>query len=72
MSSDRVTYTGFVSTLGAYGTEHVIQAAALIKVPEAIAFETAAARTMRGLTSPYLMRRIYDFKCNEGFLRKAA
>ena len=33
---DRVTYTGFVNTLGAYSTERLISAALLIKLPEAI------------------------------------
>src|SRR3546814_8638139 len=55
---DRVTYTGFVNTLGAYSTARLIPADALIKLPETIAFETAAAMTMRGLTSAYLMPRI--------------
>jgi len=54
---DRVTYTGFLNTLGAYSTERLISAAPLIKLPESISFETAAAMTMRGLTSAYLMRR---------------
>ena len=53
---DRVTYTG--SPLGAYSTARVMPAASLIKLPETIAFETAAAMTMRGLTSSYLLRRI--------------
>ena len=48
---DRVTYTGFLNTLGAYSTERLIPAAPLIKLPETISFETAAAMTMRGLTS---------------------
>ena len=51
---DRVTYTGFVNTLGAYSTERIIPAAPLIKLPAAISCETAAAMTMRGLTSAYL------------------
>ena len=46
---DRVTYTGFLNTLGAYSTERVIPAAPLIKLPPAISCETAAAMTMRGL-----------------------
>src|SRR3954463_2702825 len=50
-AGDRVTYTG--SPLGAYSTERVMPAASLIKLPEAIDFETAAAMTMRGLTSSY-------------------
>lgn len=53
---DRVTYTG--SPLGAYATGRVMPAASLIKLPDDIAFETAAAMTMRGLTSAYLLRRI--------------
>jgi len=69
---DRVTYTGFINTLGAYSTERVIAAAPLIKLPEGIAFETAAAMTMRGLTSAYLMRRIYAFKEGDTLLLHAA
>ncbi len=55
-SGDRVTYTG--SPLGAYATERVLPATCLIKLPDTIGFETAAAMTMRGLTSAYLLRRI--------------
>jgi NADPH2:quinone reductase len=69
---DRVTYTGFLNTLGAYSTERLISAAPLIKLPETISFETAAAMTMRGLTSSYLMRRIYDFKPGDSILLHAA
>jgi NADPH:quinone reductase len=69
---DRVTYTGFLNTLGAYSTERLIPAAPLIKLPDTIAFETAAAMTMRGLTSSYLMRRIYDFKPGDSILLHAA
>ena len=69
---DRVTYTGFLNTLGAYSTERLISAAPLIKLPESISFETAAAMTMRGLTSAYLMRRIYDFKAGDSILLHAA
>ncbi|MDN0075690.1 quinone oxidoreductase [Crenobacter sp. SG2303] len=69
---DRVTYTGFVNTLGAYSTERLIPAAPLIKLPEGISCETAAAMTMRGLTSSYLMRRIWDFKAGDTILLHAA
>lgn len=69
---DRVTYTGFINTLGAYSTERLIPAEPLIKLPEAISFETAAAMTMRGLTSAYLMRRIYPFKAGDTVLLHAA
>ncbi|WP_137896083.1 quinone oxidoreductase [Ramlibacter sp. 2FC] len=69
---DRVSYTGFINTLGAYATSRLIDAAPLIKLPEAISFETAAAMTMRGLTSAYLMRRIYPFKAGDTVLLHAA
>ena len=42
---DKVTYTGFINTLGAYSTERLIPAAPLIKLPEGISCETAAAST---------------------------
>ena len=53
---DRVTYTGFTNTLGAYSTERLIDAATLIKLPDAISCEQAAAMTMRGLSAAYLCR----------------
>lgn len=55
-AGDRVTYTG--SPLGAYSTERVLLVEHLIALPDGIAFETAAAMTMRGLTTSYLLRRI--------------
>ena len=69
---DRVTYTGFINTLGAYSTERLIPAAPLIRLPDSISCETAAAMTMRGLTSAYLMRRIHDFKPGDSILLHAA
>lgn len=69
---DRVTYTGFLNTLGAYSTERLIPAAPLIKIPDAISFETAAAMTMRGLTSAYLLRRIVALKPGDTILLHAA
>ncbi len=69
---DRVTYTGFVNTLGAYSTERTIPAAPLIKLPAAISCETAAAMTMRGLTSSYLMRRIWPLTAGDAILLHAA
>ena len=69
---DKVTYTGFINTLGAYSTARIIAAAPLIKLPAGIECETAAAMTMRGLTSAYLMRRIHDFKAGDTILLHAA
>ncbi|WP_396333437.1 quinone oxidoreductase family protein [Burkholderia anthina] len=69
---DRVTYTGFINTLGAYSTERLISADLLIKLPETISCETAAAMTMRGLSAAYLVRRIYPFKAGDAVLLHAA
>ena len=44
----------------------------IIQLPDGIGFETAAAMTMRGLTSAYLMRRIHDFKPGDSILLHAA
>ncbi|AZG46970.1 quinone oxidoreductase family protein [Gordonia insulae] len=67
---DRVTYTG--SPLGAYSTERVMPAEHLIKLPDAVSFETAAAMTMRGLTSAYLLRRIWPLRSGDTVLLHAA
>jgi NADPH2:quinone reductase len=69
---DRVTYTGFINTLGAYSTERLVPAAPLIKLPDAIGCETAAAMTMRGLTAAYLLRRIHPFQAGDAILLHAA
>jgi NADPH2:quinone reductase len=69
---DRVTYTGFINTLGAYSTERLIPAAPLIKLPKDIAFDTAAAMTMRGLTAGYLLRRIWNLRPRDAILLHAA
>ena len=71
-AGDRVTYTGFVNTLGAYSTERLIPAAPLIKLPDAISCQTAAAMTMRGLTSAYLMRRVWPLAAGDTILVHAA
>lgn len=69
-AGDRVAYTG--SPLGAYSTARVMPTASLVKLPDSIAFETAAAMMMRGLTSSYLMRRIWPLKAGDTILLHAA
>lgn len=67
---DRVTYTG--SPLGAYSTERVMPAEHLIPLPDDIGFDTAAAMTMRGLTTAYLLRRICPLSAGDTVLLHAA
>ncbi len=70
-AGDRVTYTG--SPLGAYATERIMPAASLIRLPDAISHETAAAMTMRGLTAAYLLLRICPWlKAGDTILLHAA
>ena len=71
-TGDRVAYTGFNDTLGAYCSERVMPAAPLIRLPAGISLETAAAMTMRGLTAAYLMRRIHPWKPGDTLLLHAA
>ncbi|WP_312866582.1 quinone oxidoreductase family protein [Streptomyces boluensis] len=49
-----------------------MSAAPLIRLPDEISCETAAAMTMRGLTSAYLLRRIHPLKAGDTVLLHAA
>ena len=69
-AGDRVTYTG--SPLGAYSTERVMDQEHLIALPDSIPFDTAAAMTMRGLTTSYLLRRIATLHEGDTVLLHAA
>lgn len=52
---DRVAYAG--GPLGAYAEARVIPADRLVKVPEGIADDTAAAMMLKGMTAQYLLRQ---------------
>jgi len=67
---DRVAYAG--GPLGAYSTHHVLPAAVLVKLPESISFDQAAAVMLKGLTVQYLFRQTYDLKGGETILFHAA
>ncbi|HWA80077.1 MAG TPA: quinone oxidoreductase [Acetobacteraceae bacterium] len=67
---DRVAYgTG---AMGAYATERVIAAERLLKLPEAIDFQTGAAMMLAGMTAQYLLRRTYPVKRGDTILVHAA
>ncbi|MGV8892667.1 MAG: quinone oxidoreductase family protein [Burkholderiaceae bacterium] len=67
---DRVAYAG--GSIGAYAEVRLMPAAALIKLPDAISFETAAAMMLQGLTVQYLFRRTYRLQGGETILFHAA
>ncbi len=67
---DRVTYTG--SPLGAYSDVRVMPTDSLIKLPGSIAFDVAAASTMRGLTATYLLKSLWHLETGDTVLMHAA
>jgi NADPH2:quinone reductase len=66
---DRVAY---VSTLGSYAEERNVEVKHLVKLPKSIAFATAAAMMMKGLTAQYLLRQTYKVKKGDVILVHAA
>lgn len=67
---DRVAYgTG---PLGAYSELHTLPSANLVKLPDAISFEQAAAVMLKGLTVQYLLRQTHVVQPGETILFHAA
>jgi NADPH:quinone reductase len=56
---DRVAY---VSQLGAYSEERVIDTKILVKLPKTVSYETAAGMMLKGLTAEYLLKRTFKLK----------
>lgn len=67
---DRVAYA--TGPLGAYSELHVLPADKLVKLPEAISFEQAAAVMLKGLTVQYLLRQTHELQPGEFCLFHAA
>jgi len=67
---DRVAYA--TGPIGAYATERVIKADRLLKLPDAIPFETGAAMMLQGMTAHYLLRRTFNVKAGQTILLHAA
>jgi NADPH2:quinone reductase len=67
---DRVGYGG--GPLGAYSELHTLPASQLVKLPDSISFEQAAAVMLKGLTVQYLFRQTYELKRDEIILFHAA
>ena len=67
---DRIAYAG--GPVGAYAEVRNIPAHRLLKLPDAIAFNTAAAMMLQGLTAAYLLRRTYRVQPGDAVLIHAA
>lgn len=66
---ERVAYG---SSLGAYCSERIMPAAPLVKLPDSIADETAAAMMLKGMTARYLLRQTHKVKAGDTLLVHAA
>ena len=66
---DRVAYT---SALGSYAEYAAVPASRLIKIPEGLDFEQAAAAMLQGMTAHYLLNSTYPLKKDETALIHAA
>lgn len=66
---DRVVYGG---VLGAYAGHRNAPAARMLKIPEGIGFDTAAAVLMKGMTVEYLLERCYRVQPGDKVLFWAA
>jgi NADPH:quinone reductase len=66
---DRVAYAG---PLGSYSEERLIDADRLVKLPDGISFEQAAAMMLQGMTVRMLVRAVHPVKSGETILVHAA
>lgn len=67
---DRVAYA--TGPLGSYSELHVLPAEKLVKLPDSISFEQAAAVMLKGLTTQYLLRQTHPLQGGETILFHAA
>jgi NADPH2:quinone reductase len=67
---DRVGYAS--RPIGAYAEYRVMPADRLVKIPDEITDEQAAASLLKGMTAEYLLRRTYEVKKGETILFHAA
>jgi NADPH:quinone reductase-like Zn-dependent oxidoreductase len=58
--------------LVAYALKRVMPAAKLVKLPDGISFEQAAAMMLQGMTAQYLLKRTYPVKSGQTILWHAA
>jgi NADPH2:quinone reductase len=66
---DRIAYA---VNVGAYAAQRVIAADRVVKVPDGISDEQAAAMMLKGMTAEYLLRRTFPVKAGDTILYHAA
>jgi len=66
---DQVAYAG---AIGAYAERRLLPADRLVKIPEGVSDEVAAAMMLKGMTAQYLLRRTYRVTAGDTILIHAA
>jgi NADPH2:quinone reductase len=69
-AGDRVGY--FTGPLGAYASHRAVPSESLVRLPEGIGFETAAAAMLKGATAEYLIERCARVQAGQTVLVHAA
>jgi NADPH2:quinone reductase len=67
---DRIAYAN--GPPGAYAEAHVVHQDRAVRLPSDIAFETAAAAMLKGMTAEYLAQRVFHVKQGDAILVHAA
>lgn len=67
---DRVAYCA--GPVGAYAERHIVKTDRLVRLPDSIPDEVAAASLLKGLTTQYLIRQTYPVSAGETVLFHAA
>lgn len=67
---DRVAYC--TAPVGAYAEAHLVPAEKLVKLPDAVSFETAAAAMLKGLTVQYLLKQTFQVQAGQTILFHSA
>lgn len=66
---DRVAYAG---PIGSYAEERIVDADRLVKLPDDISLEDAAAMMLQGMTARMLIRSVFEVKSSDTILVHAA
>ena len=69
-AGDRVVYA--ISDIGAYCEQRIIQAEQVVKIPDEVSDDTAAACFLKGLTAWYLIHKTWQLKAGDTILVYAA
>ncbi len=69
-TGDRIAYS--LGALGAYAEAHVINESRAVRLPDAIAFDVAAASLLKGMTARYLLRKTFRVERGHTLLVHAA